>query len=165
MRPPRLLTPVRSPFRAIVRAVAPAASELDEAGWGRVETIVEDALAARPEGVRKQFVLFVRILNGLALIRHGRALERLSRERAQRFLAKLERFPLLLIRRGVWGVRTMAYMGYYGQPDVRRAVGYRAALRGWESRGVTAGGWAGRGGRGAPEPEVLRMLGEEDTGE
>ena len=42
--------------------------------------------------------------------------------------------PLLLLRRGFWGLRTLIFMGYYGRDAARDAIGYRADPRGWEIR-------------------------------
>lgn len=164
MSPHPHLAPVRAGFHAVVRAVAPASAELDDAGWARLDAIVEDALAARSPAVRRQLRLFLRVLSGLALLRHGRTLARLGSDDARRLLAALHRSRLLLLRRGVWGLRTLAFMGYYGQPHVRRAVGYRAAPGGWEDRGATAGPWPGRKGDAPPEAGVLLARGGEGGG-
>ena len=49
-------------------------------------------------------------------------------------LETLQDAPVLLLRRGIWGLRTLAFMGYYTRPDAQRAIGYRADPRGWEAR-------------------------------
>lgn len=114
-----------------------------------------EALAPRPPGVRRQIALFVRVVGLVAFLRHGRRLESLAPERLRALLAGLERSPLLLLRRGTWGLRTLAFMGYYAQAEVRLELGYGAALRGWADRGATQGPWPDRMGAGAPEPFVL----------
>lgn len=150
-----VLTPVRGSFRAVTRAVVPASAALDEAAWVRAEAMVDDALRDRPEGVRRQIVLFVRVLGALSWLRYGRSLARLDPSRAQRMLAGLERSPLLLLRRGVWGIRTLAFMGYYGQEEARRGIGYTARPGGWEARGATQGPWPERAGAAQPELGVM----------
>ena len=158
-----VLAPVRGSFRAIGRAVAPSAAELDEAAWLRGEDIVDEALRDRPAGVRRQLVLFVRVLGVLSWLRYGRPLARLDPSRAQRLLGALERSPLLLLRRGVWGIRTLAFMGYYGQDEARRAIGYAAHPAGWEARGATQGPWPQRAGAAQPEPGVMTAEPRGDT--
>ena len=149
------LDPIRGAFRAVTVACVPEADRLTDEGWGRAEAIVNDALAERPPSVRKQIVLFVRVLGILSRLRYGRALPRLGAERTRALLGALERAPLLLLRRGTWGLRTLAFMGYYGQGHVRGELGYAAALRGWESRRGVQGAWPDRKGAGAPEPGTL----------
>jgi len=112
----------------------PEAKDLDEPAWAEAEAIVEAFLAARPEKVRRQVVLLVRVLQLLPILRWGRPFTALGAERRLRFLAALQDAPLLLLRRGVWGLRSIAFMGYYGRAAADAAIGYRADRRGWEAR-------------------------------
>lgn len=151
------LAPVRGAFRAVTVACVPAAAEFGASAWSRAEEVVDDALAQRPAAVRRQVVLFYRVLGALSAARFGRGLVGAGPERVRRLLASLERSPLLLLRRGTWGVRTLAFMGVYTQPDVRRRIGYEAAPRGWESRGGEQGAWPDRGGAAPPEAGTLTV--------
>ena len=74
MTPPSTLVPVRPVFRAIVRAVVPAAASLDEDAWSRAEAIVDEALADRTASIRRQIVLFMRVVNALSYLRFLRSL-------------------------------------------------------------------------------------------
>jgi hypothetical protein len=161
MTPPSTLAPVRPLFRAVVRASVPAAGAFDESGWGRAEAIVDEAFALRPPAVRRQVVLFLRVLSLFGRLRSGRALSALPAERVRAVMASLERAPLLLLRRGVWGVRTLAFMGCYGQREVRAELGYRAGASGWQARGGPQGPWPGRSGAGGPEPGTLVRTGDD----
>jgi len=128
-----VLAPVHSYFRAIVTTFVPEAKDLDERAWAEFEAIVERFLATRPDSVRRQVVLLVRLLQLLPVLRWGRPFTALSAERRLRFLAALQDAPLLLLRRGVWGLRTIAFMGYYARTDAAAAIGYRADKRGSEA--------------------------------
>jgi len=128
------LAPVRGCFRAMAATFVPEAKDLDERGWAEAETIVEAFLATRPEKVRRQVVLLVRVLQALPVLRWGRPFTALDAGRRLRFLAALQDAPLLLLRRGIWGLRSLAFMGYYGRAAADAAIGYRADKRGWEAR-------------------------------
>jgi hypothetical protein len=121
-------------FRALAETFVPECAGLDEAGWAEAEAIVERFLAGRPPAVRRQLGLLVRLLDLLALFRYGRRFRWLDAARRLRFLESLQRAPVLLLRRGVWGLRTLAFMGFYARPGVAAAIGYRADARGWEAR-------------------------------
>jgi hypothetical protein len=41
-----------------------------------------------------------------------------------RLLHLLEGFPVRLVRIGIWGLKTLIYLGYYGQEDVQRRIRY-----------------------------------------
>jgi hypothetical protein len=131
---PPVLAPVRPVFRALATTFVPESAALDERGWAEAEAVVERFLAGRPAAVGRQLVLLVRLLDLLPRLRYGRRFTALDAARRLRFLEALQHAPLLLLRRGIWGVRTLAFMGYYTRPDVQAAIGYRADPRGWEAR-------------------------------
>ena len=125
---------MRDTFRAIAITVVPDASALDEAGWRDLDALVEKLLARRPAAMRQQLVFFVRAIEHLPRLRWGRPFTALSAEERTLFLSRLERAPLLLLRRGFWGLRTLVFFGYYARPEAAAAIGYRADARGWEAR-------------------------------
>jgi hypothetical protein len=126
--------PVRDSFRALATSIVPEAVNLAPEEWSEVEQIVERGVASRPDAIRRQLRLFVRILNVLPLFRFGHTFRSLDPERRTRFLLAMQDAPVLLLRRGFWGIRTLVFMGYYGRSRARDEVGYRADVRGWEAR-------------------------------
>lgn len=122
---------VRSAFRAVAATVVPEAVRLDEKGWLELERIIGDALEAKPAGLRRQLLLFIRALDVLPLFRYGRTFQGLDPSRRNLFLLGIQDAPLLLLRRGFWGLRTLIFMGYYGREEGRIETGYRADPRGW----------------------------------
>ena len=121
-------------FRAVLNAVVPEAISLDDEVWREAQSIIARALAARPASVNRQIGLFMRLLDIASLVRYGRPLTALPVVHATRLLEALSRSRLLLVRRGIWGVRTLAFMGYYARAEAARAIGYRAAAAGWTAR-------------------------------
>jgi hypothetical protein len=110
--PAPTLSTVRPVLRAIATSVVPESSSLDDRTWAELYGVIDDAVAQREPRIQRQLLTFL--------------------------LASVERSPLLLIRRGFWGVRTLIFMGYYTRDDVAAAIGYRADPRGWTARGTTA---------------------------
>ena len=123
-------------FHAVVTTVVPEAGQLAPDEWVEVERIVARALAERPPAVRRQLGAFMYLVNGLALARFGTRFHRLDAQRRTRLLESLGGSRLLLVRRGVWGVRTLAFMGYYARPSAASAIGYRALPGGWQARAL-----------------------------
>jgi hypothetical protein len=121
-------------FRAIMAAVVPESTALSDDEWRAAASIIARAIAMRSPAVRRQLGLFVRALDLVAFVRHGRGLRALSAADRTALLESLSRSRVLAIRRGVWGVRTLAFMGYYARPEAARAVGYRASAAGWAAR-------------------------------
>jgi hypothetical protein len=138
------LARVRKPFRALVCAFVPEARALSPAEWRQGEALVDRMLASRPRAVRRQVAWLVRALDLLAIASRGRRLSALSPPAVTRLLESLQNSPVLLVRRGIWGLRTLAFLAYYGRPEGRRTIGYRADPAGWTARRN-----AGEGSRGA----------------
>ena len=132
--PPLVIPPVRAEFRAIAESVVPEAAQLDEARWQALEAIVEQALAQRPPKIRRQLGWLIRAIDTLPVLTTGRRFRSLDAGRRTRLLERLQNAPFLLLRRGVWGLRTLVFMGYYARPEAAAAIGYRADARGWGAR-------------------------------
>jgi len=128
-----VLAPVRAVFRAVVVTVVPDAKQLDTPGWLALEKLVEDTLAMRPPALRRQLQLFLHAIQWLPVVRYGRTFSALGDEHRSRALRYLQDHPIERIRCGFWGLRTLAFLGYYGRPEGAHAIGYRPDPRGWEA--------------------------------
>ena len=129
-----VLAPHRTVFRAFAATVVPGMQDLDEAGWAEVEQTIERALSRRPPKLRRQLGLLLRAIETVPRFRGGRAFSRLDDAARERFVDALQTSRLGLVRRGVWGLRTLVLMGHYTRTDTMNAVGYRADPRGWDAR-------------------------------
>ena len=129
-----VLAPVRKTFRAVVRCVVPEATNLSDVEWNDVEVIVERALALRPEKMRRQLALLLRAIELLPVARHGKRFSRLTSAQQTTMLRALQDSRVLVLRRGFWGLRTLALMGYYARPSAAQLIGYRASAQGWSAR-------------------------------
>jgi hypothetical protein len=129
-----VLPPVCAVFRAVVVTVVPDAKQLDEPSWLALEKLVEDALEIRSPALRRQLQLFLRAIEWLPAVRYGHTFTALGDEQRSRVLRYLQDHPIERIRCGFWGLRTLAFLGYYGRPEGAHAIGYRPDPRGWEAR-------------------------------
>ncbi len=138
-RDERPLAPVGRTFLALVETFVPEMAALEAPDREGVLEVAESGLRARPRSVGRRVRLFVRLLDGLARVRWGRRLSMLDPERRTRLLEAIEDSPVPLLRKGIWGLRTLAFLGYYTREDVYREIGYRARAGGWEARGIPDG--------------------------
>lgn len=118
---------------AAAESIVPRFGGLDATQRAEFTAIIDRAMADRPEPVRRQLRLFLRVLDLAPLLRHGRRFRSLDSARRTRVLEGLQDSPVLLLRRGVWGLRTMVFMGYYGRPEAAAGIGYRAHPMGWDA--------------------------------
>jgi len=120
-------------FRALVPVFVPETARATPEEWSALEATVDGALARRPAALQHQVAAFLRLLDLWSRLRHRTGLTRLGPAKRQALVESFARSPLLLLRRGVWGLRTLVMMGWYTQDSVIRALGYRAAPEGWEA--------------------------------
>lgn len=131
---PPFAVPAGPVFRAVVDTIVPDAAQLERTQRDELEAIVGRFVASRPPSVRRQLAALLGLIDWVALLRFGRRFRSLDHARCTRLLAGFEHAPLLLLRRGFWGLRTLVLMGYYGRTQAAAAIGYRADARGWEAR-------------------------------
>jgi hypothetical protein len=120
-------------FRAVVSTLVPEAAELEAARWTELEALVESSLRRRPRSLRRRLRLFLQVVQWFPVLRYGRPFTALSPARRARSLASLQEHPIELIRIGFWGLRALAFLGYYGREAAAEAIGYRPDPRGWEA--------------------------------
>jgi hypothetical protein len=129
-----VLPAVRGIFRALAVTIVPEATRLDHHEWAELEAIVERALAERPPAVRRQIIMFLRFVDLLPLARRGRRFTALDPAGRTRLLLALQRSRVLPLRRGMWGIRTLIFLGFYARPSAAAEIGYRAEPRSWDAR-------------------------------
>jgi len=120
--------------RPLAAAFVPEIALATEAQWIQLTAAIEEVLATRPARVRRQLTLLLRLLDCLSMMRYGKRLASLDPARRTALLEALAHAPWLLLRRGIWGLRTLVMLGWYTRPEVAAALGYRATAAGWSAR-------------------------------
>ncbi|NIR59740.1 MAG: hypothetical protein GWO02_09555 [Gammaproteobacteria bacterium] len=120
-------------FRALAETFVPELADAGHEDWTRLMEIVGVALRQRPPSIERQLVLLVRVLDWMPLVTRGRRFAALSPDQRCRLLERWQDSRWLALRRGVWGLRTVVFMGYYSRPTVHRRLGYRAHREGWSA--------------------------------
>ena len=118
-------------LRALAQTMVPEAADLSAAGWQDLYRIIGEALRPRPAVVKRQLSAFVRILELYSLLRYQRGIAGLTPAQREKLLHSIERSPVLLLRKGLWGLRTLVFMGFYARAEAAVALQYRADARGW----------------------------------
>ena len=112
-------------FVALAARIVPAAAALDADARERGLALVEDVLALRPARMRRELAIFLTVVRWLPALRYGRALDRLPPARQDAALAWFQDAPVALLRKGFWGLKTLAFLSYYGRPESGAAIGWR----------------------------------------
>lgn len=109
---------------ALARRIVPEVSSLEGEELRRFLCAVDDVLAMRGRSVRRQFLLFLTVIRWLPLLRHFRRFDRLPPETQDLWLGRLQDSPVHPLRAGIWGVKTLIFVGYYGDPGRWDRLGY-----------------------------------------
>jgi hypothetical protein len=100
----------------IVPATSGAPAEVESA----MLSAIDAQLVPRPRLQQLEFKLLLLGLSGMTL---------LPMAWQARFLRWLENFPIRLVRVGIWGLKTLVYLGYYGQEGIQHHIGYLPGRR------------------------------------
>lgn len=100
----------------IVPEVADAAPDVQS----RLVAVVDAELAQRPRNQQLQVKLLLFVLRWMTLL----PFERLPGRWQDALLHLLEGAPLTILRVGIWGLKTLIFMGYYSQNTVDRRIHY-----------------------------------------
>jgi hypothetical protein len=119
-----------SMLRHFAARIVPESGGLDEGGLAAFRGIVEQALGARPESVRRQFGVLLKVLQWAPLARYGAPFERLGPERQDKVLRWFEGAPVLVLRKGFWGLKALIFMGFYGRAEAGAQIGYAPSFDG-----------------------------------
>ena len=114
----------------MARRIVPETAGLDAAAEAEFQAVIANALAARPASVRRQVRVLLKILRWAPVLRYGRPLDSLAPAAQIAVLSWFQDGPLTLLRKGMWALKTMVFMGYYGRPTGARAVGWEPSHEG-----------------------------------
>lgn len=117
-------------FWILAARIVPETTELDDDGRDRFFAIIDNALFDRPVNVRRQFAVFLGLIRSAPIIRYGKPFEKLTANCQDAVLRWFEDCPVGVFRKGLWGLKAMVFMGYYGQPETNELVGYAPDLDG-----------------------------------
>lgn len=121
----RVLGPGQARFLLrLAGRVIPETAAADPAVRDRLVAIVDHALDRQPRGQQFQFKLLLFALRWMTLPFTLHPLDRLPPGWQDFILRHLESAPLTLLRVGIWGLKTLLFMGYYGQEAVIAGIGY-----------------------------------------
>jgi hypothetical protein len=86
--------------------------------------IVDHALVLQAPSQRLLFKLLLFFLQWITVPFTLHRLERLPPAWQDAVLRLFEGAPLTILRAGIWGVKTLVFMGYYGQEVIERRIEY-----------------------------------------
>ena len=123
------LDETRAAFLLVVaRRIVPEVAALDEAGLATMLGLIDRTLAERGPEVCRKLAVFLGVLRWSPVLRYGRPLDALPPQRQDGVLRWFESAPLTPLRQGMWALKSMVFMGYYGRAEAWQEIGYAPAF-------------------------------------
>ena len=120
----------------VARRIVPEVAGLGEWGCAQLLAIIDQALMDRGAEVCRKFGVFLGVLRWAPVVRYGRLFPGLRPDRQDAVLRWVESAPLGLLRQGTWGLKSMAFMGYYGRVEAWEEIGYAPSFDSLERLGA-----------------------------
>lgn len=99
----------------LANCIVPETAKASTASIDAMVDAVDGQLQPRPRLQQIAFKLLLLGLSWMALLPAGWQAS---------LLRLLEGFPIRLVRVGIWGLKTLIYLGYYGQQSIQQRINY-----------------------------------------
>jgi hypothetical protein len=120
-------------LKPVVCTVVPEAAALNETRWQNLEIVIASTVNSRPPALVRQLRLFVYAIEWCPVVRYGKPFSALPSEDRERVFRYLENHRIQIVRVAFWGLRSLAMLGFYCQPECAQEIGYRPDVRGWNA--------------------------------
>lgn len=112
-------------FGAIQGCLVPRSQEFTSQQKQESLKIINDFLENQSRGVRFKLGLFFFLINFLSCLWGFKPFRYLKAQKQKAVMTFLFDSPLPILRKGFWGLNTLAKLGVYGQPSVYSDIGYK----------------------------------------
>lgn len=120
-------------FEAIQRALVPRSSHLEPQVRLEGRRVVDAMIARQNPQMQRKLALFLVIIDLLAWLRFQNGFADIGSENQRKLMLWLFDNPLGLLRKGFWGLNTLAKMSVYGLPAVYNDIGYSVRPTEWQA--------------------------------
>lgn len=121
----------RSEFLLIIaRRIVPRLTNSDDEIVQKFLDSIDHSLMVRPASIRRQLGLFLSAIQWLPVFRYGLPFNRLSNGKKDAVLNWFQDCPFFLFRKGFWGLKTLIFLGYYGQEGLWPEFYYTPSFEG-----------------------------------
>jgi Gluconate 2-dehydrogenase subunit 3 len=120
----------------VARRIVPEVASLDQGGLAMMLGLIDHTLAERGGKVRRKLGVFLGALRWAPALRYGRSFDALPPQAQDAVLRWFESAPLSPLRQGMWGLKAMVFLGYYGRPEAWQEIGYDPASDSLERLGA-----------------------------
>ena len=112
-------------FEAIQGVLVPRSKAFDGAQQQESRRLINEVVGNMPPENQRKLSVFLLVIDLLAFVRGFKVFRRLSEAKQQQLMHWLYDNPVGLLRKGFWGLNTVAKLGVYGQSSLHQEIGYQ----------------------------------------
>lgn len=112
-------------FEALQGCLVPPARQFTDDQKKQSRQIINRVLQSQPASQQNKLKLFLILIELTSIMRTGKRFHALPYEKQERVLLIFFDAPIGILRKGFWGLNTLAKMGVYGQSSVYPEICYR----------------------------------------
>lgn len=112
-------------FEALQEEIVPLSKLMTVQERESSRDLVNLVLADKPLSVHYKILVFLYLIDFLSLVYGGHCFKKLKSDARQKLLRFFFHSPVGLLRKGFWGLSTLAKMGVYGQESVYPKLNYQ----------------------------------------
>ncbi len=119
-------------FEALQHCLVPRSKTFSAQEAQRSRDTVNQLLAQQSASAQGKLALFLVLFDLVACLRYARSFKRLSDQQKSRVLNFFFDSPIGLLRKGFWGLNTLARLGVYSQTELHQELGYQLRPEPWK---------------------------------
>lgn len=112
-------------FEALQNCLLPRSKQFNQLEKQRSTNSVNLLMSDQSEAARRKLSIFMGLIDLVCYLLHFKSFCQLSFEQQNQILNKFFNSPIGIIRKGFWGLNTIARLATYGQKELHDEIGYR----------------------------------------
>jgi len=112
-------------FESLQNSLVPRSKAFTPLQKQQSKDLVNRLLSDQSESSKRKLAIFFILIDLFAVLTNGKTFIKLTDEKKHELLQTFFDSPFSLLRKGFWGLNTLARMGVYGQKELHAEIGYR----------------------------------------
>jgi len=112
-------------FEALQKFLVPRTKKFNLEQSKQSQILIEQMLQEKSVALRLQFFLFLFVIDIFSFFLGLHTFKNLSEEKQKKVIQCFFDSPIGILRKGFWGLNTLAKMGVYGQESLYDDIGYK----------------------------------------
>ena len=111
-------------FESLQNSLVPRSKDFTPLQKQQSKDLINRLLDDQSESSKRKLALFFILIDLFSVLTNGKTFIKLKDDNKKALLQSFFDSPISLLRKGFWGINTLARMGVYGQTELHAEIGY-----------------------------------------